>query len=147
MRQLQNTQAQTLEIEKQRLAMERERLDFEKSAVERFFQTMPMFFAQQMQSNLSAQQTPAQLIPTLFTPVSQQMRINPPKLVFATASGLPNGATTIIGNPNTNMQTVTMPANCAMMSNSLPKVLTNSSQTTTVELGDMQMMPKIEVDD
>ncbi|XP_028894877.2 myb-like protein Q [Zeugodacus cucurbitae] len=93
LRHIHNAQMENNEIQQQRLALERERFDFERSAVERFFGELPKLFTQQQQQQQQQTQVlqqQQQQVAAAMQAHTQQMRLNPPKLVFTTA--VPGGA-------------------------------------------------------
>nr|XP_036230525.1 transcription activator MSS11 [Bactrocera oleae]XP_036230526.1 transcription activator MSS11 [Bactrocera oleae] len=118
LRHVYNAQTENNEIQQQRLALERERLDFERSAVERFFAELPKLFTQQQQQQQQQTQVlqqQQQQVAAAMQAHTQQMRLNPPKLVFTTA--VPGG-TSIAGV--TGGTTILTPTKLA--TNALPKL-------------------------
>ncbi|XP_018788247.1 PREDICTED: transcription factor SPT20 homolog [Bactrocera latifrons] len=139
LRHIYNAQTENNEIQQQRLALERERFDFERSAVDRFFAELPKLFTQQQQQQQQQTQVlqqQQQQVAAAMQAHTQQMRLNPPKLVFTTA--VPGGAS-IAGV--TGGATILTPTKLA--ANALPKlapaptaVIAQTPLTVTVPAAD-----------
>ncbi|XP_067627455.1 putative mediator of RNA polymerase II transcription subunit 12 [Eurosta solidaginis] len=150
LRNIYNEQLENNAIQRQRLALERERLDFERSAVERFFTELPKIFTQQnqqqqQQANVLQQQQ--QQVAAAVQAHTQQMRLNPPKLVFTT-SGVPGvpgvaGGTTIL----TPTKLTTMPK-LAPAPNVIIAQQATATTVANAPMADVQLMtPKVEKED
>ncbi|XP_053962225.1 transcription factor SPT20 homolog [Anastrepha ludens] len=164
-------QTENNEIQQQRLALERERFDYERTAVERFFTELPKLFTQQQQQQQQQAQVlqqQQQQVAAAMQAHTQQMRLNPPKLVFTTAA-VPGGTATLAGMAGmagmAGGATILTPTK--LTANAMPKlapaptaVITQASMpaavTVTVppevpvdtQTGDVQLVtPKVEQDD
>ncbi|XP_020713117.1 AF4/FMR2 family member 4 [Ceratitis capitata] len=106
LRHIYNAQTENNDIQHQRLALERERFEFERNSVERFFAELPKLFSQQQQQQQQQTQVlqqQQQQVAAAMQAHTQQMRMNPPKLVFTTSmpgatslasvAGVPSGTT------------------------------------------------------